>query len=274
MKQIITLSILALVLATSCAKRKANKETSDFEDNALAEVGFNDALKVAEAAMSDSSLNKSVSSFKSVFSSCASVTIDPPAGTATFPKTITVDFGNGGCEDAYGIERKGKVIVTLTDKYRNTGSVTTLTTQGYYVEGYKVEGTKTVTNKGENARGNLEYSVEIKNGKITYPDGDITTMESSRVREWTEGQSTVFNPFDDVYSITGTASGINRDGRAYTLTITSALRVQLNCRWITQGTLEIQPEDLKLRTVDFGAGACDNDATVNIGKKTYNVEMR
>ncbi|MFP5471312.1 MAG: hypothetical protein ACLGGV_06925 [Bacteroidia bacterium] len=274
MKKILVVSILALVLATSCAKRKANKETTDFEDNSLAEVGFNDALKVAESAMADSSLNKSTSYFKSVFGACATVTINPPAGTTTFPKTITVDFGNGGCVDTYDIERKGKVIVTLTDKYRNTGSVTTLTTENFYVEGYKIEGTKTVTNKGTNAAGNLEYSVEITNGKITYPDGDVTTMESSRVREWIEGESTPLNPFDDVYSITGTAEGVNRDGRAYTLTVTSALRVQLNCRWITKGTMEIQPEDLKLRTVDFGDGSCDNDATVNIGKKTYPIEMK
>jgi len=272
-KKILLFSFAIVIASTSCKKRKANKETTDFEDNSIAEVGFNDALKVAESAMTDSSLNKSGSYFKSVFGTCATVTIDPPAGTTAFPKTITIDFGNGGCVDAYDIERKGKVVITLTDKYRNVGSVTTLTTQDFYVEGYKIEGTKTVTNKGTNAEGNLEYSVEITNGKITFPDGDVTTMESSRIREWVEGNGTL-NPFDDVYSITGTAEGVNRDGRAYTLTITSALRVQLNCRWITQGTLEIQPEDLKLRTVDFGDGACDNDATVEIGRKSYPVEMK
>jgi hypothetical protein len=273
MKKIITLSFIALVFATSCAKRKANKETTAFEDNALAEVGFNDALKVAEAAISDSSLNKS-NLFKSNFGSCATFSITPPASSPTFPKTLVVDFGVDGCADAAGITRKGKITVTLSDKYRNVGSVATLTTDNYYVQEYKVEGVKTVTNKGENARGNLEYSVEIKNGKVTYPNGDITTLESSRLREWVEGQNTVLNPFDDVYSITGTANGNSREQRKYTLTITSPLIIQLNCRWIKKGALEIQPEDLKLRVVDYGDGACDNDATVTIGKKVYNVKMK
>lgn len=273
MKKIITLSVIALVLATGCKKRKDNRETTSFEDSSVAEIGFNDALKVAEAAISDSSLNKN-NLFKSNFGSCATFSINPPASSPTFPKTLVVDFGADGCADAVGITRKGKITVTLSDKYRNVGSIATLTTDNYYVEGYKVEGTKIVTNKGRNSANNLEFGIEINNGKITYPTGETTTFVSTRTREWTEGESTILNPFDDVYSITGTANGTNREQRKYTLTITSPLIVQLNCRWIKKGTLEIQPEDLKLRVVDYGDGVCDNDATVTIGKKVYNVKMK
>lgn len=273
MKKIIFISFTLALIGASCAKRKANKSTDSFEDYSITEVGFNDALKVAETAIADSSLTKSFSSLKSAYGLCASVTITPSALSSTFPKTLIVDFGSG-CTDNYGIERSGKITVTLSDKYRNTGATATLTTDNYVVSGYKIEGTKTVTNKGRNTSGNMEYSVEIKNAKITYPNGDVASMESSRVREWAEGESTILNPFDDVYHITGTANGTNREGRKYNLVVTSALKIKLDCRWVTEGTMEIQPEDLKLRIVDFGDGSCDDLATVKIGKKTYNVNMK
>lgn len=273
MGKILFVTLTIVFFVASCAKRKANRSTEDFQDYSIAEVGFNDALKVAESAMSDSSLTKSVSYFKSAFGSCTVVSIDPPSYSSIFPKTLVVDFGTG-CTDSYGIERSGKITATMTDKYRNVGSITTLTTQNYAVEGYKIEGTKTITNKGRNADNNLEYAIEITGGKITFPSGEATTIESSRTRTWVGGETTIFNPFDDIYEITGTANGTSREGRKYVLKITSALRVKLNCRWVTNGTMEIQPEDLKLRVVDFGDGTCDDDATVTIGKRSYNVTMK
>ena len=66
---------------------------------------------------------------------------------------------------------------------------------------------------------------------------------------------------------------MNRLGRNFDITITSPLIVALDCKWVKQGTFELVPEDLDTRTVDYGTGTCDNDATVTIGSRTYNVEM-
>ena len=38
---------------------------------------------------------------------------------------------------------------------------------------------------------------------------------------------------------------------------------------VTEGILEIQAEDLKLRKVDFGDRECDRTYVVTIGKKYY-----
>jgi len=79
---------------------------------------------------------------------------------------------------------------------------------------------------------------------------------------------------DDAYSITGDGSGINRNGRNFTVTITKALRAEF-CGWnpeITAGTVELQPEDLKKRVVDFGSGDCDRTYSVTIGKREYEVK--
>ncbi len=85
--------------------------------------------------------------------------------------------------------RTGKVIAHRTGKYRNPGSTTVITTDGYTVDGYLVEGTKTITNLGKNALDQQQYSVVVS-GEITTPDSDIITWNSSRTRTWIEGADT------------------------------------------------------------------------------------
>jgi len=44
------------------------------------------------------------------------------------------------------------------------------------------------------------------------------------------------------------------------------------CGWIpeiTEGIVALQPEDLKLRKMDFGDRECDRTYVVTIGKKAY-----
>jgi hypothetical protein len=271
----------SLVLtSTSCQKYKLNRSTTSSEDNSLAEVGFNDILKVTEDAIKEEELDgRASSAFQEIYSGCASVTVSP-ADLVTFPKTITIDFGTTNCTGTDGRSRRGVLNITMSGLYRDAGSVITITPSNYFVNDYKVEGTKTITNSGRNTDGNLEFAISIVNGIITTPDNDQITWESTRTREWVAGESTSFvthglsGLLDDEYLITGSASGTDRDGRDYTATITQALRVALACQWIKEGTIELQPEDLKLRTIDFGAGACDNVATITIDNRTYTFYMR
>ncbi|MFH2096716.1 MAG: hypothetical protein ABIJ16_13490 [Bacteroidota bacterium] len=274
--------VMLLVAATavvfdSCQKAKLNRTTTSSADNSLAEAAFTDVYKVAVETADDESSNKAnIYSF----GNCANVTVDPAWPDTTFPKSVIVDFGSINCTCNDGKTRRGIISFTMTGRYRTPGTVITLTTDNYYVEDYKVEGLKTITNQGRNNAGNLSYSIAVQDGKITTPDAEEIKWESSRVREWIEGEGTtlvsdgVAGVLDDVYSITGSGSGVNRDGRNFTVTITSALIVKVGCRWITQGVLEIAPEDLKVRKLNYGDGNCDNEATVEIGNKTYNIMLR
>jgi len=272
---LLSLSTLVILGASSCKKRKLNRSTVTSQDNAIAEMAFNDIQAVTEDAAKDNDLEKSSSGLSDIYNSCATVTVSPAFPDTTFPKTLTIDFGSTNCTDSYGVNRRGKIIATATGYYRNAGSVFTITTDNYYVNDYKVEGTKTVTNNGKNSSNQTYFTINIDNAKVTYPNGDEITYESDRVRTWVVGEDTqgIFGILDDEYDITGTASGVNREGRNFDLTITSALRVAVACHYVKQGTVEIQPEDLYLRTVDFGDGTCDAQATVEINGNTYNFTM-
>jgi len=283
MKKII-LIVLPLLIATSflffnsCGKAKLNRTTTTSADNSLAENAFNDVYKVVNETAEDEDGSKETNAYS--FGNCATVTVDPAWPDSTFPKTITVDFGTVNCMGTDGKQRRGSIKYTISDRYRNEGCIMTVTPNNYYVNEYKVEGSKKVTNNGRNNDDNLSYTIEVTDGQVTTPEGEIITWESTRTREWIEGEETTIwtsglaGITDDVYSITGSASGVNRDGRNFTVTIIEPLIVKIDCRWVTKGILEIAPEDIKVRTVDYGDGNCDNEATVEIGNKTYNIVLR
>ena len=96
---------------------------------------------------------------------------------------------------------------------------------------------------------------------------------SHRVREWTDGENTL-TPLDDEYSITGTAEGTSRAGVHFTADITNPLIISVGCSNIKQGTIDVTPDGLAVRTIDFGTGDCDKDATVEINGVVYNIVLQ
>lgn len=265
---------------SSCKKDKIDSDTTSSEDNSLVENMFEDVFKVVDETLKTNDLDGTKSYFyHHNYGDCASVTIDP-AGRGVFPKTITIDFGDTNCVGDNGVSRRGKIITTITDYYRNAGSVRTTTFDNFYINDYKVEGTKTVTNEGRNEAGHMYYTIEVSNASVTSPEGEEITWQSNRTREWIEGEETTVltdglnGILDDVYLITGASSGVNRFGKSYNITITKALRVEADCFWISEGTKEITPEGKKTRTIDYGDGTCDFNATVTIDGKTHDIILR
>ena len=276
------LGLVSIALVTfSCKKdeeEKIDNETTTAQDNAISQNAFDDMRKVVEEAADDEGNTTAKTSFS--FGACATVTISPAwTDTATWPKTMTIDFGTTNCTGNNGVNRRGKLIVTLSDRFRNQGSILTVLPQGYYVNDHLVEGTKTITNNGRNSSNNLSFTVQVSNAKITFPTGGSTTWQSTRTNEWIAGESTTLFSHgipgicDDVFLITGTASGVSRSGKAYTATITSPLRKEVCCRWLVSGVVDIAPSGALVRTVNFGSGACDNSATVTIAGNTFTFAM-
>ena len=249
---------LALSFA-SCKKDSTDSidvETQSSSDNYLADHQINDELKQVDDAAANNNLGKAG----------PTVTID----SASTPKVMTIDYGTGTiCND--GKLRSGKLIVTWTGRYREVGTVITITTDNFYQNGNQIEGTKTITNNGRNTNGNLTYSISVSGSKIRTVDGKTRTWNSTRTREWIAGENTL-TPTDDIYLITGTANGINANGLSYTANITQALRFDLSCQYrLTAGEIELTPQGKQVRIINYGNGGCDNSFTVKIGNKTITI---
>lgn len=276
LKSLFVIATVSLVM-TGCKKDKESDEdndTSSSNENAIAEASYNDVDNICDEA----GRNGSVSNYKMestdglLSSACATVTID----TVSNPHIMTINFGSTNCLCLDGRYRRGSIRVSYTGRYRDSASSHTITFNNYYVNENQIKGTKTVVNQGHITNGDLTYHVTV-NGEILLANGGGTvTHVSDRTRVWLEGEGTSIWS-DDKYSISGTANGKNSNGKSYTMTITSPLirNMALGCRkHFVQGTFELTPDGKATRTIDYGSGACDNQATVTIKEKSYTITLK
>ena len=273
LKKICSVMLLSsVVLFTSCRKdRDDYTDTTSASDNEQSETMSNDVMNIADNAAKTGSAGFRTSEATEVYeglSQCATVTHD----TLLSPKSLIIDFGPTNCLCADGRYRRGKILVTYNGRYFETGSVKTMTFEEFYRNDNKLEGTRTITNNGLDANGRMNWTVNEQNIKITRSNGNVHTRNSVRTRTIIAGNDTP-TWTDDVYEITGTSSGVNAKGLNYTANITKALRRALSCKWIDSGIIEITPEGKATRTVDFGNGNCDDQATVSVKNRSRNITL-
>ncbi len=189
--------------------------------------------------------------------SCASVTVSSGA----FPKTITLDFGNGCTNPNSNIERSGIINIVLSDSFRLTGSTAVMTFDNYYVNGYKKEGTITWTNTSTSSV--RSWSRQVINGKITAPNGRFWFHNGLKQITQVAGMNTPRILLDDAFSITGTSQITNSNGENRTSTIETPLHKRVACDHIDEGSIRFQGPN-HYATLDFGNGTCDAIATISI----------
>ncbi len=235
------------------------------EEATAAEDMFNDAFEQAEMYENDGTKSAPPEYCR------PTITITYPEDTP-YPRVVTIDFGTDGCKGKHDAIRKGKIIVTVTGFFLETGSKRIVTFDEFSVNGYLIEGTKTVTNMGMNDAGNWVRKIEV-DGSVTTPEGQVITRISNREREWVEGIDTPHFFWDDVFSITGTASGVNSKGIAYEAEIISPLIKARNCRWIQEGIRTVTTEKRTV-TIDYGDGTCDNVAIATVNGEEKEIKFK
>lgn len=194
--------------------------------------------------------------------SCPTLTWAQAQGT--YPNTLTIDYGtNCACRD--GRTKSGQIVVEMTDELRNAGAVRTITLQDFYVNGTHLEGTRTVTHISPEGTAQPQFSV-ISQGIATFTTGQTAEWSMDHVRTQIAGAETETRS-DDVFSVTGTQSGVGRNGRAFTGQIVQPLIRSLDCRWITQGVVEMTGNG-RTHSLDFGNGTCDDQAELTLANGT------
>ena len=182
---------------------------------------------------------------------CAGVDINVNRDT----KKIIVDFGQG-CTSSSGITRKGKVILDYTGNFLFPGASVTTTFDGYEVEGLKVEGRRKITNTGiDLINSKVNLTVEVNNGKVTWPDNTFVSFNSEQVRSVSLGSQGY------QIEITGTANGKGRAGANFNSSTISPLTVTQDCvdsgvLIPSRGVLGFVSGGAEVR-IDYGTGTCD-----------------
>ncbi len=205
-------------------------------------------------------------------SSCLTVIVHENEDGEFWPRNWTFDYGTDNCESLLGNQKRGMIHVSLSDWWKNEGSFREITFEDFYMNDNKMEGVKTILNTGINDNGNLSFTKKITDAKLTYPDESTITWACEKYSEQVEGAGTILFA-DDVWSVTGTGSGINLDNKSYTMAITTALIYKSGCFYPVSGVVEIATEGEDTQVIDYGDGECDNIATVTVGGETTTVEL-
>ena len=283
LKFVVHLSWLCLFALVSCQKENVNTQTSPqgqtertAQDNSQIVALTQDALNVTGAALAGKGINNGRYAATERTSDhdmdCSpnisgTFTIDRTADSVVYSGTLTIDYGTGSsCEDSTEV-RKGKLIdafkliVHLKDSitYNLTESVTF---EGYQKDSVTVDGM--FTNK---STADAMSTLTIQNAKITYADGTFVTWSGTLTNQYIpEG----FHERDqESRQVTGSISGMNRAGVAFSATITKAILFQYACsRNIpVSGTIDLTAGAVA-STIDYGNGTCDKAYTITTGGTT------
>ncbi len=211
-------------------------------------------------------------SSEDITSRCFSIEVIPNDDGSIWPRNWVIDFGEG-CESALGITRSGKIYVSLTDYWKNEGSLRTVTFEDFFVDGNQIEGVKTIENVGLNEEEQLTWEHKITDGKVSFTDGTSISLECNRTSVMTAGADT-FIFADDEFDVTGTSSGVDRNGVGFSTEITVPLHYINGCRFPVSGELTITSDGSDTPIViDYGDGTCDNIATQTIGDEVTEIEL-
>jgi hypothetical protein len=227
-----------------------------FDDIADVSMTAADADNTASTARLSRDYHPDFAELRAAIGLCATITVTP--NDSTYPKTITIDFGES-CAGLDGKLRSGKIIINLTAPLRKPGSILTATLENFYINHIHIEGTKTVTNQSEN--GTVKFSVQVTGGKVTFPSGRGYSYESSKTKAQVEGMDTKICR-DDVFEITGSATIKFNNGVVVKFEVVDPLIKKVACPWLSDGTLKISINDRVLK-IDYGFphnGDCDNKA--------------
>ncbi|GET29209.1 hypothetical protein SD074_14110 [Prolixibacter sp. SD074] len=262
--------LLSIVALSACnnndnapADEELSAETVDLVNESASTDMIDEAVDadVNEAIASSEQQGSSLKSASTDSTDCFTLTVSPNDGT--FPRTITVDYGDS-CVSMTGLTRSGSIVITITDTLRNPGASYTVAFNNYTVEGFSISGSKSVENTG--TKDAPEYT-ETTNFDLTTANGVVISKTKTGTRQQIEGIDTPAL-VDDVFLLTGSGEVSSSVGRSYSYTITEPLKVARSCENILEGVMEITwtGKDEPV-TIDYGDGYCDRKVYVSRARR-------
>lgn len=289
MKKKFTLSFLlalsSLFILNSCTKedQEVDNETQSAVDNAVCEQQF---MAIAPV-VNEKGINEA--GIKKIAASCGTWTILGAIGNTTItpssndtidsnadgfydngPVTFEIDYGTTtGCLAFDSLSTKyGKIRITTAKRWSAYNNPVTIDLLNYKINTVNYSAQIIITRLDS-----VTVTTQINNGNCTNGTWNIDYTGTKTIKQ-IAGFSTKNNEADDVISITGSSSGKNREGRNFTTNITSALIKKSTCKFMTSGTVDVTPDGFKTRTVDFGNGSCDDDATFTVNGQTISFKLK
>ncbi len=189
---------------------------------------------------------------------CPAVTIEKPGSAPFWPRTITLDFGDG-CEHN-GKVKSGKMIIVKSGPWHEADSKRTISFENYVVDGMSINGNKeikNITTEGGNATFKINAELDL-----AWVKND--TLNISVHREINKTQEWIFGFRDrDVRGqvVLNGNSDITRSVNGETKTIKKTyndISILFGCRFPQSGTtnFDIKSSAVNLKfTLDYATSA-------------------
>ncbi|SRR6056297_3536608 len=227
---------LALFGARSCSTEMSQEPVVNENDNMVMLVSneIKDEV-IIEEIIDDILYDLEQFDFKKSETTCPVITLEKP-DDARFPRIITRDFGEG-CINEWGVEKSGKVIVTVYGPWLKEGSRRTVEFDDYTHRGTAVSGKKVIVCKGMNGDGYYVHSIR---GKIDLvrEDGMVISRELTRRRTMLAGFGEPDVPKE--WLMEGKTKVVKSNGREYVMNIREPLYRIQGCRWAQSGVKVIR----------------------------------
>ena len=254
----------------SCYKSDRDNDTTTFavNDHTLAQTLFGSIIKdVHEIALKDTFTNPA--SVDMTWDNCIdSVVLSTNGGS--YPATLNIYFGGtSSCSD--GIIKSGLLQVTASGKYLDSLSVYTIVPNNFYCDEIHLTGDITIKNTGKNENGNTVYNLLVDDGLLSNDTMHVEWNVNQKL-EWTSGNGTSQSN-DDVFLVSGDADGRSNKGNVFSVEVMTPLNFDLSCKWLVAGELKLLPNNLAIRTIDYGNGGCDDILMVTIYGKSKEIRM-
>lgn len=155
-----------------------------------------------------------------------------------------LSFGYGtedrGCED--NKLRRGNFLATFSGEIFEQGITAHIVTDSLFVDNLLVEMVFDIENLGINTDNKPEFSMRVDSSNIMLPDS--TKINGVRISTdfmlvWEQGSSTPTIHEDDIFFVSGNASGTSTDGYAFNVSLTQPSVNWLDCYWMYEEVSQI-----------------------------------
>ena len=152
--------------------------------------------------------------------------------------------------------RRNRFNAVFTGPIFEEGVVANIKTDSLFVDDLLNEATIEIRSLGMNGNNLPEYSLKVKSSMIMLPDTSYTSGVSiitDFTMVWAEGSDTPEIHEDDLYTITGSATGISAGGLDFSVDIQEPLYDYLDCFWVSQGIgqITVPSAHYKTGTIDY-----------------------
>lgn len=186
--------------------------------------------------------------------------------------TLIINFG----EDNFlhlGHIKRGEIIIIYNKFLYDNGANISTTFTDFYINNNLVQGNIVLSNIGFNENENLEFSLEINNLSLNTENG-IINLSGNYNKEMVEGFSTQYQYLDNVYHVSGNASGNSVNNNSFNINISDSIIYNLSCFQtssciITKGLAQVNPSIYDQRILDYGNGNCDCEISAIIEEENY-----